>query len=458
MAVDLFAGAGGLSLGLEQAGFDVLCAVEYDPVHSATHAFNFPHASVLCADVRHVSADQIRDAAKNGAIGHGRPDWDGTIDLLAGGPPCQGFSLMGKRLIDDERNELVFHYFRLVEELQPRYFVMENVPGMASGGHRSILDELIKEFSEIGYRFAPGTPFQILNAADFGVPQDRKRLFLIGSREDQEVTAVAPRPSHERRPKRGAHEWLPLTTKPVTPSVWDAIGDLPSVDRYASLLKKDSVLLTDKAATNASSSRSDYARRLRAEADDPEDFSYSRDWNPKLLTSSMRTTHTEESVKRFSATPPGTTEPVSRFYRLDPSGLSNTLRAGSGTERGAFTSARPVHPTAPRVLTNREAARLHSFPDWFRLHVTKWHGFRQVGNAVAPLVGRAVGASIIAALGAEPTKPDVKYVLGNEGLLGMNMDAARSYFEADLAHIPRPRRRGASPVVDTTTDRRHEAS
>src|SRR5439155_12575738 len=101
----------------------------------------------------------------------------------------------------------------------------------------------------------------------------------------------------------------------------------------------------------------------------------------RLLTSSMRTIHTRLSVERFQATAPGTTEPVSRFYRPHPSGVCNTLRAGTGSERGAYTSPRPIHPKLPRVISVREAARIHGFPDWFRLHRSKWHGFRQIGNA-----------------------------------------------------------------------------
>ena len=110
VAVDLFAGAGGLSLGLEQAGFDIAAAVEYDPVHAAAHKFNFPHTAVLCSDVSGLRANALRVAIRRGLAAHGRDldAWDGQVDLLAGGPPCQGFSLIGKRLVDDLRNRLVF--------------------------------------------------------------------------------------------------------------------------------------------------------------------------------------------------------------------------------------------------------------------------------------------------------------------------------------------------------------
>lgn len=448
LAVDLFAGAGGLSLGLEQAGFDVLAAVEYDPVHAATHEFNFPLTKVLCADVSApLTAEILLNTAKQGFIAHGydAKDWSGELDLIAGGPPCQGFSSIGKRLINDTRNRLVFHFFRLVSELRPRYFVMENVPGMTKGSHINILHELIAEFEQEGYRFPEGQKHRILNAADFGVPQERYRLFLIGTREDQPQVAWAPEPTVCRVPKRCADENLQTPSDlPLGPTVWDAIGDLPNPSRFPSLFTSDEVRLSESAVEAMDRAASTYARRLRGLEPDPADFAYRRAWDPTFLTASARTAHTEKSISRFKATQPGETEPVSRFYRLDPNGLCNTLRAGSGSERGAFTSPRPLHPSLPRVLSNREAARLHSFPDWFRLHMTKWHGFRQVGNAVAPLVGRAVGHEIVKALNVAPPVSDLSLTLGENFLLGLTMQGATAHFGVSRDAIPPPRTRGAS--------------
>ena len=124
IAIDLFAGVGGLSLGFEQAGFDVVAAVEYDPIHAGIHELNFPNCEVICADVRNLSGSEIRKRSRIG---------DEPIDVVVGGPPCQGFSLIGHRVLDDPRNGLVFHFLRIVKELKPRAFVMENVPGMATG-------------------------------------------------------------------------------------------------------------------------------------------------------------------------------------------------------------------------------------------------------------------------------------------------------------------------------------
>lgn len=128
-------------------------------------------------------------------------------------------------------------------------------------------------------------------------------------------------------------------------------------------------------------------------------------------------------------------EPVSRFLRLDPKRYANTLRAGTDAKRGAHTAARPIHPSAPRVITVREAARLHSFPDWFRPHATKWHGYRQVGNAVPPLVARAVGRAVMDAMGALPETPSRTVELGDPSLLRLSMSAAAKRYGVDSGMV-----------------------
>ncbi|MBC7881168.1 MAG: DNA cytosine methyltransferase [Anaerolineae bacterium] len=443
IGIDLFAGAGGLALGFEQAGFDVLTSVEYDPVHAAVHAFNFPQTEVLCADVALLSADGLRAAAERGWLRHGNEGtWHGEIDVIFGGPPCQGFSTIGKRLIDDKRNQLVFHFFRLVAELKPRYFVLENVPGMLAGGHLSILKCLIDEFEQIGYQIA--SPPQVLCAADFGVPQDRKRLFLLGAHPDQRLPRY-PTPTTCPAPKRSAIKNQQLNILPSVlppgPIVNDALGGLPDLDLFSALLETDEVSLCTEHLEEMERQKNHYTHYIRGLIEETQDFSITRFWDRTLLTSSMRTEHTEASIARFAETLPGHTEPISRFYRLDPKGLSNTLRAGTGSERGAYTSPRPIHPFLPRVISVREAARLHSFPDWFRLHKTKWHGFREIGNSVPPLLGRAVGNAIIDALDVQPFRSNLVIELGSTELLGFTMKEAAAYFGAHADHIPAQRRR-----------------
>ncbi|MDR1294617.1 MAG: DNA cytosine methyltransferase [Bifidobacteriaceae bacterium] len=436
VAVDLFAGAGGLSLGLEQSGFDLLASVEYDPVHATTHAFNFPLTEVLCDDMSGVTSAQVHDAARSGWLAHHSDEpWDGEIDLIAGGPPCQGFSFIGKRDVGDVRNDLIFHFFRVVTALRPRYFIMENVPGIASGKHRGLLDDLMGRFRSAGYALAEP---KVLNAADYGVPQDRRRFILMGSLAGvPPLTYPCPqvRPVRRVRSAFGSGDGLP-----PGPSVWDAIGDLPDLDGFAELLRSDEVPLTPAQLARTTLAASVYAAARRG---DPgtEDLAWPRVWDPRLLTSSARTVHTEQSVGRFSATPQGTVERVSRFLRLDEGGLCNTLRAGTGGERGAFTSPRPIHPRLPRVISVREAARLHSFPDWFRFHATKWNGFRQIGNAVPPLLGRALGERVVTALGLAPLRPQEALALGDPALLRLTMTEATAQVGARHESVPLSRRR-----------------
>ncbi|TAG26639.1 MAG: DNA cytosine methyltransferase [Burkholderiales bacterium] len=403
IAIDLFAGAGGLSLGLEQAGFDVAAAVEIDPIHCAVHEYNFPQTKVICKSVTQLTGEKIRELAGLQGI---------DVDLLAGGAPCQGFSLMGKRALDDPRNQLVQHFVRLVSELQPKYCLFENVKGLTLGKHAKFLDELIAALQEIGYLVQ--SPYRVLNAADFGVPQSRERLFLIAARAG---LALPKYPEPEQRK--------------VT--VFDAIADLPDADRFDALLDSDALPLRWTTSSN-------YAKRLRGQSKDATDFGYSREFEPQQLTSSMRTIHTDLSRTRFKTTPAGTTEPVSRFFKLDLDGLCNTLRAGTDSQRGAFTAPRPIHPTLPRVITVREAARLHSYPDWFRLHMTKWHGFRQIGNSVPPLLARAVGGQIIKALGIKPRRPPQPVQCGNTEHLAFNISEASRYFQVSSKVIPQRNR------------------
>jgi len=398
-AIDLFCGAGGMSLGLEQAGFDVIAGVEYDPVHLATHEFNFPASKSICRDIGDLKAEDLRLLS---GLGTRSPD------LVVGGPPCQGFSMIGKRSVEDARNQLVFDFHRMVTGLGARYFVMENVPGLKVGEHAGLLGELICRFDSSGYETLP---VQLLNALDFGTPQDRTRLFLVGFRRG-EPSPQLTQPTHSRLG----------TALPKPPTVWDAIGDLPEVEHIPELLRTDEALAKF-------GSPSLYARDMRWLTRPTGDRSYRRLWDPDVLTSSLRTAHSEESVARFERTKPGSVEPVSRFLRLPPDGYCNTLRAGTDSKRGAHTSPRPIHPTTPRVITVREAARLHSFPDYFRFHSTKWHGFRQVGNAVVPNVGRAVGNTILIAMGQKVGSPRLVYESDSVELLHLTMTTAAERFD-----------------------------
>lgn len=414
IAVDLFAGAGGLSLGFEQAGYDIAAAVEYDPIHAAVHEYNYPYSTTFCRDVSTITGDEIRQHSNIGSQ---------EIHVVAGGPPCQGISMMGKRAIDDPRNVLLREFARLVIELQPRYFVMENVAGLTVGDHRQLLDEVVEMMSEAGYNMV--LPYRVLQAADFGSPQSRRRLILLGSRSDVPLPSY-PEATHTPRAIKGT---VPQLYKlPLGPSVADALSDIPDADAFDELLGSD-------VASVVYGKPSAYAAALRGIVREIDDCSRPRVFDPKLLTSSARTAHTEASVSRFASTEPGATEKISRFLRLHPDGVSNTLRAGTASDRGAHTAPRPIHPVYPRVITVREAARLHGYPDWFRFHVTKWNGFREIGNSVPARLARAVATSLLKADGIKP-KPGPETELGDPRLLQLNATEAERHFGIAQRVIP----------------------
>ncbi|MBM3786808.1 MAG: DNA cytosine methyltransferase [Acidobacteria bacterium] len=420
VGVDLFAGAGGMSLGFEQAGIDVAAAVEFDPIHCGVHEFNFPNCSVICKSVAEITASEIRSQSRIG---------DADVDVVFGGAPCQGFSMMGKRALDDPRNSLVKHFVRVVADLKARYFVFENVKGLTIGAHKRFLDEIMREFAGNGYNVVQ--EYRVLNAAEYGVPQVRHRLFLYGAKKGLPLP-VYKAPTHSPAYRRGAAANIDLF-RVKTPSVWDALNGLPEADQFEELLERDWVRTRFGAS-------SEYASILRDPSTDPADYSTHRELDGTLLSSSMRTVHTELSKSRFKNTKHGETEPVSHFLKLDPAGLCNTLRAGTASDRGAFTSPRPIHPFSPRCITVREAARLHSYPDWFRFHVTKWHGFRQIGNSVPPLLARAAATPIVECLSVPVRKPDHVLPLSRPELLSMDMTAASKYYGVPFETIPQRNR------------------
>lgn len=404
IGIDLFAGAGGLSLGFEWAGFDIAAAVELDPIHCATHEFNFPKCTTICASVADISGDEILKRAK--VIRE--------VDVVFGGAPCQGFSLIGKRALDDPRNELVHHFVRLVKQISPKYFVFENVKGLTVGKHKKFLAEIIEAFEDSNYSVK--LPYQVLNAANYGVPQSRQRLFLIGTKKGHEE------PSY------------PLPSAGVT--VHEAISDLPEAELFEALYNVDFA----KAEYGTPSS---YAMDMRELTNKPFHFGYRREFDRSMITGSLRTNHSDLSRSRFAETEHGKTEPISRFFKLAPNGVCNTLRAGTASDRGAFTSPRPIHPKTPRCITVREAARLHSYPDWFRFHATKWHGFRQIGNSVPPKLGMAVAEQLVKAMKISRRRPTDILEQGNTVLLNYTMAQAASHFGVPASVIPKRTRKAA---------------
>jgi len=359
-----------MTLGFEQAGFDVLAAFDLEEFNIATHKTNFPGTKAHALDLSKQSGDSLRQVAslKNS-----------DIDVVFGGPPCQGFSYGGRQDVEDERNLLVYDFARLVRQLQPKYFVMENVKGLMSDQARPILDSFIRRVKKAGYRVVE--PIRVLNAANFGVPQRRWRTFVLGYHKDVPPLAY-PEPAGCVDESGGVFH----------PVVRDAISDLPILEDHATLFDSD----TFNGSLEKPSNR--YARLMRGLSDDPNDRAPRRRLNGKHLTGCLRTRHSKETVRRFSKTAQGDAEPVSRYIRLAWDEVSSTIRAGTGVEYGSHTAPRPIHPKIHRCISAREAARLHSIPDWFRFHGTRWHDFRQIGNSVPPLLARAVALSVVAAM------------------------------------------------------------
>ncbi len=338
-------------------------AIEIDPVHCAVHEFNFPRTATIPHPIETLSGADILESA--GIAGR-------RVDCVFGGAPCQGFSLIGHRALDDPRNGLVRDFVRIIAEIEPRTFVFENVKGLTIGRHREFLDELIEEFSRIGY--VVREPWRVLNAGHFGTPQSRERLILLGAREGDALSDY-PEPTTEI-----ASPQQRIVGLPEGPTCSDALRDLPDVDGIEDLTRSDA---TDAAVYGEPS---EYAAELRCLSEDAWHFGYVREWDPSVLTSSARTGHTEISRRRFRETAPGTVEPISRFFRLPEFGVSNTLRAGTDGARGAFTSPRPIHYLHDRCVTVREMARLHGFPGLVPIQchqVARRTADRELGPATA---------------------------------------------------------------------------
>ena len=346
--IDLFCGAGGFSLGAHLAGFSTVLAVDKDPILTSAFTRNFPATKLLLADLSLTSGEALVSAAGIAA---------GEDIGIIGGPPCQGFSLMGKRRISDSRNELLHHYFRLVAEIQPRFFIMENVPGLLLGNVRRLLEESLSGITGYGIL----GPVKI-NANDYGAATNRDRVIIIGLRDSDAIPTSC----------------LQECVRPTRMTVADAIRDLPNP-------RKSGTGLYRKVKTLSS-----YAASAREQHGRLGDESIRALVAGGRVTGLYPTQHKVSVVKRFSMVSPGKSDPISRCPRLSWDAPAPTLRAGTGPDHGSFQSVRPLHPDQPRVITVREAARLQGFPDWFDFHETKWHSFRMIGNSVSPIMAQAM--------------------------------------------------------------------
>lgn len=353
--VDLFSGAGGLSLGAARAGFTVCGAVENDLHAIETHKKNFPTTTHLSISVSEITGKKLRQML---ALNNG--DLTGII----GGPPCQGFSDIGKQDRDDPRNKLFSEFFRIVAEARPKFFLAENVPRIMHNKHSDTLNHAFA-YVEDNYDILKDLT---IKASEYGAPTTRTRSFFFGSLKDE----MEPLKKDDFKP--------PSDVKKVL--VKDALIGLPE---KINPKWQDEVqswqIVNDYDNSYYSSGLKD---RVPAGMGDPIALDHLK--MESLVSGCLGTVHTKEVIERFANTKPGKREPISRTIRLDPDGFCPTLRAGTGSDHGSHQALRPIHPTEDRVITPREAARLQGFPDWFQFHPTKWHSFRQIGNSVSPIV------------------------------------------------------------------------
>ena len=357
-AIDLFCGAGGLSEGFRQAGWQILAGNDIDPVAGRTFEETHSETQFLHGPIEDISAHEFLTVA-----GIEKDE----LDCLIGGPPCQAFSVYNhQRGMHDKRSGLFHEYLRIVEGLMPKWVVMENVTGITSVGGGQAVEEIISGLGNLGYNVET----RILRAEEYGVPQERRRIFFLGNRLGLPIGW--PEPTHGPGLK-------PYVT------VWDAIGDLPP------LMNGE---IPDHPLPYRTAPKSEYQANLRGNAIHvgnhaapclapinlkrmkyiPEGGSW-RDVPFELLPAGMKRARRCDHTKRYG--------------RLRKEGLSSTILTKCDLHWGAY-----IHPEQDRVLTVREAARLQSFPDSVHFSGPRTEQYVQVGNAVPPLLAERLGLTI----------------------------------------------------------------
>ena len=340
---DLFAGVGGMSQGFLMAGgFDIAFAVEYDKDIASAYQKNHLNADVYAQDIRDIDVKLLHEKHPN-------------VDVIIGGPPCQGFSQKGKRMsLDDPRNFLFRQYVRFVEEFRPKYFVLENVPGIITVSGGFFKDQIVAEFNKLGYDLKYG----VLKATDFGVPQDRHRAVFIGQLGKNEIDL--PKPSG------------------IKTTISQAIYDLP----FIASGEGEEVSKYDKLPSSA------YQKELRG--------------NSSVLYNHIATKHSKLALERLELIPKGAGKEVLPKEHLTKSIYSGTwcrlledgVAATITTRFDTPSSGRFTHPILNRCLTVREAARIQSFPDDFYFEGARTAAFTQIGNAVPPLMAKGIALEL----------------------------------------------------------------
>lgn len=384
LLVDLFSGAGGLSCGLEMAGFKSIAAVEIEPAYARTFQQNNPQSQVLTEDVRKLAGANLPKL-----LGVKK----GELDLLAAGIPCQGFSINAPiRSLDDPRNHLFKDYITFVDKLRPKSTIVENVTGIVSLGKGTVVQQIYKELEALGYRVS----HRILYAAHYGVPQMRYRTIFIGIR-DTDAAIQFPQPTHYAvgvanftKSKELCLSLDPLFSQHLKPhtTVDHALSDLPSLvagqingpvtyrrkpsNEFQKLMRGQQLLVENHHCHRIAPINKERLRHI------PQGGSW-RDIPHDLLPAGLKKARRSDHTKRYG--------------RLDPNGICSTVLTKCDPHWGSF-----FHPHEDRVLSVREAARIQSFPDKFVFTGSVGEQYAQVGNAVPPLLARAVGNAILSIL------------------------------------------------------------
>jgi site-specific DNA-cytosine methylase len=373
--IDLFCGAGGLSAGLERAGFRAVYAIDNEPAAIQTYRHNHPDCHAVCGDIEKIQAEDIFEAA-------------GTteIPLIVGGPNCQGVSLRGKRDPDDPKNKMFVHFRRLIHEVQPEWFVMENVPGLLHRHNRDLAADIFQAFEEISYRCGA----DVLLAADYGVPQLRYRLFLVGNRVDAPI--AFPTPTHSCPFEQlGLDDSIFARFRRETPSwrtVSDAISDLPVLENGGGQEVLNDFfrpkVFPNEFVKWCRTSGTDLLNHVCHKTNDYnidliKYIPQGRNW--KSIPIAVRPAR----FKRVALKDHTTT-----YGRLSWNMPARTITCYfNNITCGAFT-----HPEQHRGISIREGARLQSFPDEFQFFGPLARQYRQVGNAVPCLLACHIGRTL----------------------------------------------------------------
>lgn len=387
--IDLFCGAGGITEGFRQAQYECLYANDCMPEAIETFKKNHPGAWAECENIEQVKPHEVR--AKLGIA-------KGELDVLVGGPPCQGFSINApERFLTDPRNKLFKDYVRFLEEFEPKTFLFENVPGLLSLGDGKVLDRILAEFGRLDYHVT----VKILFAAHYGVPQERWRLILLGSRLGE---IAPPEPTHYASGRANFRSGGVLTFR-LTESdkhrlksavtVKDAIGDLPRLEMgegaetigytvqkasaYASMMRNPEGITYNHFAAKLSKQNAERMKHVKP-GGSWRDIPF--DLLPKGMQRARKSDHTK------------------RYGRLHNKGLAGTVMTKCDPHWGTV-----FLPDQDRSLTVREAARFQSFPDNYQFLGSRVSQYEQVGNAVPVLMAKAIASQIRTHLEAHGAVP-----------------------------------------------------